>query len=238
MSGSLPRACAVWETEKEGGRGERIELPPFRPEIENAPRCSWGRAGWLGRLGLLPTPVVAPAAQTTSCSTASNPNLDRGQTGDRTLARLHGCRFFEIRPDKHTNLSSSLADAPPRGNADEVSAGGDRLPEKRQGSFFRNASPPPPPQKTASIMSNRIKPPVRSLSARSAPSQVPLPPSYPTLPTTHTGQTPFPPDPTGAPEVGGPGARQARLRSRNPEDKCTSAPGRGRAPAGRKEPYP
>ena len=185
----------------------------------------------------MPTPVVAPAAQTTSCSTASNPNLDRGQTGDRTLAHLHGCRFFEIRPDKHTNLSSSLADAPPRGNADEVSAGGDRLPEKRPGSFFRNALPPPPPQKTASIMSNRIKPPVRSLSARSAPLQVPLPPSCPTLPTTHTGQTPFPPDPTGAPEVGGPGARQARLRSRNRTTNARAPQGGAGHPLAGKEPY-
>ena len=54
---------------------------------------------------------------------------------------------------KHTILSSSLADVPPRGNADEVSAGGDRLQEKGPGPFFRNALLPPPPQKTARMKS-------------------------------------------------------------------------------------
>ena len=139
---------------KREGRKREDVAPPFRPEIEKRPPIirGGGRAGsadlvYCQRRSLHPRPKLPPAAP------RQTQILDRGQTGDRTLAHLPGCRFFEIRPDKHTNLSSSLADVPPRGNADEVSAGGDRLLEKRPGSFFRNALPPPPPQNTASIMS-------------------------------------------------------------------------------------
>ena len=145
-SRSLRARARVGEYGKgEGGRKARPPDPPL-PERETAP--SRGQAGWLGRLSLLPTPVVSPAALQLH---PTAPRHTRTVVGVKpTVEHWHAFTGAGFLRSVQINILTFLAVLPTRrheATPTRCPRGETGYRRKDQGPFFETPSPLPPHRK-------------------------------------------------------------------------------------------